>query len=74
METINYSRFKESCEEFKSTFADSCFSNGKLFCHPLVDGLIYAPCSPEEAKSNSPDICRMSDMLLMSVDGKEYLP
>ncbi|MBQ7784004.1 MAG: hypothetical protein IJ368_08555, partial [Oscillospiraceae bacterium] len=44
------------------------------FCHPLVDGLIYAPCSPEEAKSNSPDICRMSDMLLMSVDGKEYLP
>lgn len=74
VETINYNRFKESCEEFKSAFSDSFFSSGRLFCHPLLDGLIYTPCSPEEAKSNSMDICRMADMLLMSADGKEYLP
>ena len=53
VETINYNRFKESCEEFKSAFSDSFFSSGRLFCHPLLDGLIYTPCSPEEAKSNS---------------------
>ena len=74
VETINYNRFKESCEEFKSAFSDSFFSSGRLFCHPLLDGVIYTPCSPEEAKSNSMDICRMADMLLMSADGKEYLP
>ena len=71
VETINYNRFKESCEEFKSAFSDSFFSSGRLFCHPLLDGLIYTPCSPEEAKSNSMDICRMADMLLMSADGKK---
>ena len=71
VETINYNRFKESCEEFKSAFSDSFFSSGRLFCHPLLDGVIYTPCSPEEAKSNSMDICRMADMLLMSADGKQ---
>ncbi|MCM1524830.1 MAG: zinc-ribbon domain-containing protein [Ruminococcus sp.] len=74
METINYERFRESCTEFRNAFADRYFSAGGLYCHPLLDGVIYTPCTPEEAKSNRADICRMSDMLLMSEDGKEYVP
>lgn len=75
METINYERFRESCTEFRNAFADRFFKEGGgLYCHPLLDGVIYTPCTPEEAKSNRADICRMSDMLLMSEDGREYVP
>ncbi|MGN1090054.1 MAG: hypothetical protein ACI4Q6_06590, partial [Huintestinicola sp.] len=75
METYkDYGRFREACTNFKDAFTEKYFENGKLFCHPLIDGLIYAPCSPEEAKKNTPDICRMSDMLLMSSDGEDFVP
>ena len=70
----DYSRFKEECSGFRAAFADRFFTAGRLFCHPFLDGVIYAPCSQEEAKSNSTDICRMSDMLLMSADGVEFEP
>ncbi len=75
METfMDYNRFRTSCSEFKEKFTEKYFAAGKLFCHPLCDGLIYTPCTPEEAKANTPDICRMSDMLLMSTDGEEFVP
>ncbi len=70
----DYDRFKTACEEFKSAFTEKYFETGKLFCHPLCDDLIYAPCTPEEAKTNGPEICRMGDMLLMSTDGKNFEP
>ncbi|MGN1106724.1 MAG: hypothetical protein ACI4RH_08745 [Huintestinicola sp.] len=70
----DYSRFKAACAEFRAVFADKYFTAGRLFCHPFLDGVIYVPCSQEEAKSNSVDICRMSDMLLMSADGEEFEP
>ena len=70
----DYSRFKAACTEFRAEFADRFFTNGRLFCHPFLDGVIYIPCSQEEAKNNGVDICRMSDMLLMSADGEEFEP
>ncbi|MCI7766702.1 MAG: hypothetical protein MSJ26_01800 [Oscillospiraceae bacterium] len=70
----DYGRFKASCSEFTAAFTDKYFNVGRLFCHPLLDGVIYIPCSKEEAKSNSTDICRMSDMLLMSEDGESFEP
>ncbi|MGN1102612.1 MAG: hypothetical protein ACI4RG_10505, partial [Huintestinicola sp.] len=70
----DYSRFKAACTEFRAEFTDKYFTAGRLFCHPFLDGVIYVPCSQEEAKSNSVDICRMSDMLLMSADGDSFEP
>lgn len=70
----DYSRFKASCEEFKTSFNDRFFSTGSIFCHPLIDGVIYTPCTPEEARSNLAEACRMSDMLLMSEDGESFVP
>ncbi len=72
--TNDYSDFKQLCNGFKEIFTDRFFATEGLFCHPLVEGLIIAPCSEEEARSNGPDICRVSDMLLMSADGNEYVP
>ena len=70
----DYSRFKAACTEFRAEFTDRFFTNGRLFCHPFLDGVIYIPCTQEEAKNNGVDICRMSDMLLMSADGEEFEP
>ncbi|MGN0642980.1 MAG: hypothetical protein ACI4JJ_07515 [Huintestinicola sp.] len=70
----DYSRFKESCTAFKHTFAEKYLQDGGLYCHPLSDGVILAPCSAEEAKSNGANICRMHDVMLMSEDGEEFVP
>lgn len=70
----DYSRFKEACSNFKELFTDKRLTAGSLYCHPLIEGLLYVPCTPEEAKSNGIDICRMSDMLLMSADGESFVP
>ena len=70
----DYDRFKSACNGFGELFTENRLQSGSLFCHPLIDGLIYVPCTPEEAKSHTADICRMSDMLLMSEDGENFVP
>ncbi len=70
----DYNRFKSACNGFGELFAENRLQSGSLFCHPLIEGLIYVPCTPEETKSHSLDICRMSDMMLMSADGEEFVP
>ncbi|MDE7294269.1 MAG: hypothetical protein K2N72_07580, partial [Oscillospiraceae bacterium] len=70
----DYNRFKSACNGFGELFTENRLQSGSLFCHPLIEGLIYVPCTPEETKSHSLDICRMSDMMLMSTDGEEFVP
>ncbi len=71
MEIINdYGKFREHCTAFRDEFMEKYLPEGELFCHPLTKGLIYAPASDEEAKSNDATICRLSDMMLMSEDGE----
>ncbi|MCM1578268.1 MAG: hypothetical protein NC078_05650 [Ruminococcus sp.] len=70
----DYNRFKSACSGFEELFNENRLHSGNLFCHPLIEGLIYVPCAPEETKSHSLDICRMSDMMLMSSDGEEFVP
>lgn len=71
METINdYSTFRTHCSEFQQEFSEKFLSEGALFCHPLINGLMLAPASDEEAKSNDLTICRVYDVMLMSEDGE----
>ena len=65
----NYDDFKHECDSFAATFNDAVLPMGGLYCHPLLENVIYVPCTPEEQKSNGLDICRMRDMLVMSADG-----
>ncbi|MGN0695302.1 MAG: hypothetical protein ACI4J5_00895 [Oscillospiraceae bacterium] len=76
MEILNdYGKFREHCAAFKDVFMEKYLPEGELFCHPLTKGLIYAPASDDEAKSNDATICRLSDMMLMSEDGEtDWMP
>ena len=75
MESYNiYDDFKHECEAFAEMFNDGYFSAGGLYCHPLLENVIYVPCTAEEQKSNGLDICRMRDMLVMSEDGEHFVP
>ena len=67
-----YEIFKEKCFSFSSKFESSCFDTAKFICHPTVENEIISVCSDEEAKSNGLNICRISDMLLMSEDNENW--
>jgi hypothetical protein len=68
----NYDEFKLQCEDFGDRFYKKYFSDADFICHPKKNGLLLTPCSPEESRANTPDICRISDMLLMSEDGQNW--
>ena len=73
MDVFNqYDIFKEKCFGFSEKFEKNCFSQAKLVCHPTVENEIISLCSDEEAKSNGLNICRFSDMLLMSDDNENW--
>lgn len=73
MEIIyQYDIFREKCFEFANKFEQACFSNAALVCHPTCQNEIITLCSDEEAKTNGLNICRMSDMLLMSDDNESW--
>ncbi|MBQ5330099.1 MAG: hypothetical protein J6F31_02480 [Oscillospiraceae bacterium] len=75
MESYNdYDRFKQNCNAFKDVFFDTYFQQNGIFCHPLLENMIYVPCSPEEQKSNGLNICRMRDMLIMSSNAEDFEP
>ena len=67
-----YETFKEKVFGFSSKFENSCFDTAKFICHPTVENQIISICSDEEAKSNGLNICRISDMLLMSEDNVNW--
>ncbi len=70
MKTLTeYGQFREHCLAFKEEFAEEYLPEGQLLCHPLIKGLIFAPASEEEVKSNSTNICRLYDLMLMSENG-----
>lgn len=73
MEIIrNYELFKQKCTEFEERFNKLYLANNQLVCHPTIQNLIITPCSDEEARSNGLNICRMSDMMLMSDDANDW--
>ncbi len=73
MDVFNqYDIFKEKCFGFSSKFENTCFDNAKFICHPTVENEIISMCSEEEARSNGLNICRLSDMLLMSEDNESW--
>lgn len=68
----HYDIFKEKCFSFSSKFENNCFEGAKFICHPTVENEIISVCSDEESKSNGLNICRLSDMLLMSEDSENW--
>ena len=73
MEVIyQYDKFREKCFSFAEKFESTCFANADLVCHPTCENEIITVCSDEEAKSNGLNICRLSDMLLMSDDNENW--
>lgn len=73
MDVFNqYDVFKEKCFAFADELESKCFSEAKFICHPTQKNELICRCSDEEAKSNGLNICRYSDMLLMSADNEEW--
>lgn len=73
MDVFNqYDVFKEKCFAFAGELENKCFSEAKFICHPTQKNELICRCSDEEAKSNGLNICRYSDMLLMSDDNEEW--
>lgn len=73
MDVFNqYDVFKEKCFAFADELEGKCFSEAKFICHPTQKNELICRCSDEEAKSNGLNICRYSDMLLMSADNEEW--
>ncbi len=73
MDVFNqYDVFKEKCFAFADELENKCFSEAKFICHPTQKNELICRCSDEEAKSNGLNICRYSDMLLMSADNEEW--
>lgn len=73
MDVFNqYDVFKEKCFAFAGEIESKCFSEAKYICHPTQKNELICICSDEEAKSNGLNICRYSDMLLMSADNEEW--
>ncbi|MDR0992235.1 MAG: zinc ribbon domain-containing protein [Ruminococcus sp.] len=68
----NYDEFKLQCEDFGVRFYKKYFSDADFVCHPKREGLLLTPCSPEESRANTQDICRVGDLLLMSEDGQKW--
>jgi hypothetical protein len=68
----NYDEFKLQCEDFGDRFYKKYFSDADFICHPKRKGLLLTPCSQEEARANTSDICRVSDLLLMSENGQSW--
>ncbi len=73
MDVFNqYDIFKEKCFSFSDDFEKKYFGSAKFICHPTIENEIISVCSDEEAKSNGLNICRFSDMLLMSDDNESW--
>lgn len=73
MDVFNqYDVFKEKSSAFANELESKCFSDAKYICHPTQKNELICKCSDEEAKSNGLNICRYSDMLLMSADNDEW--
>lgn len=73
MDVFNqYDVFKEKCFAFADELESKCFTEAKFICHPTQKNELICRCSDEEAKSNGLNICRYSDMLLMSADNEEW--
>lgn len=73
MDVFNqYDVFKEKSSAFANELESKCFSTAKYICHPTQKNELICRCSDEEAKSNGLNICRYSDMLLMSADNDEW--
>lgn len=73
MDVFNqYDVFKEKCFAFADELESKCFDEAKFICHPTQKNELICRCSDEEAKSNGLNICRYSDMLLMSADNEEW--
>jgi hypothetical protein len=68
----SYEEFKEQCETLGDRFYKKYFSDADYVCHPHRSGLLLTPCSAEESRANTPDICRVADILLMSDDGQKW--
>lgn len=74
MDVFNqYDVFKEKCFAFAEELEKKCFSQAKFICHPTQRNELICMCSDEEARSNGLNICRYSDMLLMSSDNEEWM-
>lgn len=67
-----YDVFKENCFSFAARFEKKYFETAGLVCHPTTENEIITPCSAEESKSNGLNICRFSDMMLMSEDCENW--
>lgn len=73
MDVFNqYDVFREKCFNFEEKFKESAFKESALICHPTCEDEIISVCSDEEAKTNGLNICRLSDMLLMSADNETW--
>ncbi|MDR0946881.1 MAG: zinc-ribbon domain-containing protein [Ruminococcus sp.] len=73
MKLLNtYEEFKENCEEFSALFDKTFFTEADYLCHPTLEGVLITPASDDEVKNFSADICRMSDMMLMSENASDW--
>ena len=73
MDVFNqYDVFREKCFGFEAKFKEIAFKESAYICHPTCENEIISVCSDEEAKTNGLNICRLSDMLLMSADNETW--